>query len=555
MEMDRNDNIIFGEIIINEFGIGFVNTIDKTIYINKQNLNRAYNGELVQVEIINSDEGKYYGKVINFSLVNRIFVGQVHHIYKDDIYICSKKLTKSNLIVIKSDKIILNKNDWVKVKVISDVNNKINGELIKVINNNIDTIIQESFNLSLLDKISNMNNNITNFIESERKDLTNLYTFTIDPQKCRDCDDAFSIECINNKIHIYVHISDVAHYINPCVPEFDEIIKRGSTVYGINNNWTMIPELYSNYVCSILPNKNTYVHTNEFVFDETENSIKYINSYYSVIKSVIKFTYENVYDDIFIYDILNKTAKIIQSEIKDLNLTETNNDLIDTHDMVKFWMIKVNQIMSKKIQKIYRCHSKPYINQLVLLQNYLDYKKIEMDINRETIYNLLSQERNNNILNFIIKSILPKAYYSLNDNSHYALGINNYTHWTSPIRRGCDLLNHCILKGYDFDKIKLLKYIEYLNASDKLQYQIEKFMVEHNIDSNKIYEGTIINILRTGIVLFVHELNTKYTIHISKLSNDTLFFDNNILFNEKHEYKLYDIIHIKINDNFEFTII
>ena len=105
--MDRNDNIIFGEIIINEFGIGFVNTIDKTIYINKQNLNRAYNGELVQVEIINSDEGKYYGKVINFSLVNRIFVGQVHHIYKDDIYICSKKLTKSNLIVIKSDKIIL----------------------------------------------------------------------------------------------------------------------------------------------------------------------------------------------------------------------------------------------------------------------------------------------------------------------------------------------------------------------------------------------------------------------------------------------------------------
>ena len=139
-----------GKIIINEFGAGFVNTHNKTIYINKQNLNRAYNGEHVEVEIINHKEGK----VINFSLINRIFVGQVHHIYKDEIFICSKKLTKSNLIVIKSNK-VLNKNDWVKVKVVSDTNNKINGELIKIINNNVDNIIEETFNLSLIETVTN----------------------------------------------------------------------------------------------------------------------------------------------------------------------------------------------------------------------------------------------------------------------------------------------------------------------------------------------------------------------------------------------------------------
>lgn len=555
--------LIVGKIIINEFGIGFVNTPDKTIYINKQNLNRAYNGEQVQVEIINQDEGKYYGKVINFSLVNRTFVGQVHHIYKGEIFVCSKKLTKSNLIVIKSNKIILNKNDWVKIKVISDENNKINGELIKVINNNIDNIIEETFNLSIINNITVIPKVVSNIkkIESERKDLTHLYTFTIDPKTCRDCDDAFSIEYINNQIHIYVHISDVAHYINPTIPEFDEIIKRGTTIYGSSRNWTMIPEIYSNYICSILPNKGTYVYTNEFIFLEETNSIEYVDSYYSIIKSSTKFSYEdfdqdtNINKDIFVYNTLNKTAKIIQSEMKELNLTEPS----DAHDMVKFWMIKVNQIMSEKIGKIYRCHNKPYDNQFVLLQNYLNYKQLPISNDRDFIYDLLSNEKKdllsnnkNNILYFIIKTILPKAYYSSIDNSHYGLGINNYTHWTSPIRRGCDLLNHCILKGYNID---IAKYIDYLNESELLQHQVEKFMIEHTIDSNKIYDGTIISISKTGIVLYVHELDTKYTIHISKLSNEKLIFENNVLSNEKQIYKLYDILHVKISNNFDFTII
>ena len=587
-----------GKIIINEFGIGFLNTPDKSIYISKQNLNRAYNGELVQVEIINQEEGKYYGKVINFSLIDRIFVGQVHHIYKDEIFVCSKKLTKSNLIVIKLNKSI-NKNDWVKVKVVSDINNKINGELIKLINNNVDTIIEETFNLTLINKISDISNNIasdisnnitsdisnnitsdisnnitsdisnniasdiSNNIASDRRDLTHLYTFTIDPKSCRDCDDAFSIEYINNQIHIYVHISDVAHYINPMIPEFDEIIKRGTTIYGSSRNWTMIPELYSNNICSILPNKETYVYTNEFIFLEETNTIEYVDSYYSVIKSSTKFSYEDIYHDAFIFDTLNKTAKIIQFEMKELNLTEPS----ESHDMVKFWMIKVNQIMSEKIQKIYRCHNKPYDNQFVLLQNYLEYKQLPVSNERDSLYNLLSNEENdllsnnnndllsnnkNNILYFIIKTILPKAYYSSTDNSHYGLGINNYTHWTSPIRRGCDLLNHCILKGYDID---IVKYIDYLNDSEKLQYQVEKFMVEHSIDFDKIYDGTIISISKTGIVLYVHDLDTKYTIHVSKLSNERLIFENNVLSNEKQIYKLYDTLHVKINNNFEFTII
>mgnify|MGYP000853030790 CR=1 FL=1 len=75
----------------------------------------------------------------------------------------------------------------------------------------------------------------------------------------------------------------------------------------------MIPELYSNYICSILPNKETYVYTNEFIFLESTESIEYVDSYYSVIKSATKFSYEDIYNDGFVFDTLNKTAKIINA--------------------------------------------------------------------------------------------------------------------------------------------------------------------------------------------------------------------------------------------------
>jgi exoribonuclease R len=114
--------------------------------------------------------------------------------------------------------------DWVEIKIISENNNKLIGEFIQKLDNDIDKLIEKKFKLTKIEDIQLNNIENNGFIESYRKDLRYMNTFTIDPPNSLDCDDAFSIEHKDDNIHIYVHISDTAHYINPCLANFEEII-------------------------------------------------------------------------------------------------------------------------------------------------------------------------------------------------------------------------------------------------------------------------------------------------------------------------------------------
>lgn len=515
-----------GKLIINDFGNGFVNLEDKTIYIKKNNIQHAYNGEFVEVEYDTRD-GLYFGKVINYSLVNKIFIGKVHHFYKEEIFIFCHELSKSKLVIIKTD-MYLQKNDWVKIQIISDYD-KIYGILLEVLPNDIDTIIEKKYNLDEITSINSLHKN------NNHIDQTDLDTFTIDPENCKDCDDAFSIKMIDNKIHIYVHISDVAHYINPDIPEFDLIIERGNTKYGVNKNWPMIPKEYSENICSILPNKNTFVATNEFIYKN--NKIEYVGFYYSIVKSKNKYNYDYVdsHFDTPEFKIIYDTSLLLKKEIPDIVMCKESN----SHSMIRYWMITINILMCNKL---YRCNPEPNESKFGIIKKYL-----QMDnINREE---LLQKINNEDVLtNFLLKKLMLKAYYTTEESNHYALGISKYTHWTSPIRRGCDLLNHCIIKGYDID---LQKYIEYININEAIQDEIENFIQDYNtkIDTTRDYEGIVIGLSATGVIIFIPELCNKYVIHISQLSSEKLLYTNNELTNGNTRIKLFDKLKTKLHDN------
>jgi ribonuclease R len=518
-----------GKLIINEFGNGFININDKSIYINKKDLNKAFHGEEVTVEYTETDS-LFYGKVINYSLVNKTFVGYIHHFYKDQIYVYCSELGKSNLIITKSNQ-QLNKNIWIKVRVIDDL---LNGEIIKILPNDLDIIIQEKFHLNIL---PNYHSNIQ---DDQVTDLTHLDTFTIDPENSRDCDDAFSIQKFNNDYYIYVHISDVSHWIKPTDELFDIVCQRGNTFYGKNKNWSMIPPNMANDLCSILPNKKTYVVTNKFMY--SNNELHYLGYEYSIIESKNKYSYEYVdkHFDLEKFKIIYETSLLLKKEIKDIVVTNESN----SHSMVKYWMLKVNNLICSKINKIYRCHSQP--TKIHLLKEYFKFKNINIDLqNREQLINHI--DTNDSLMLYLVKSILPKASYKSQDEGHYGIGMLEYTHWTSPIRRSCDLINQCLLRGYDFD---YEKYINYMNEAETKQQMIEDFIMDINSkNSDKSHDGIIIGVSQTGIVVFIPELDNKFTIHISKLSTERLVYDKetNTLTNNSQEFKLFDKINIKIN--------
>lgn len=77
---------------------------------------------------------------------------------------------------------------------------------------------------------------------------------------------------------------------------------------------------------------------------------------------------------------------------------------------------------------------------------------------------------------------MRKASYESYNTSHYALGLDNYLHFTSPIRRGCDM--HLILRGYNFDDETMKKYCNYFNEAENIQTEVEK-----TISMDKIFEN------------------------------------------------------------------
>ena len=520
-------------------------------------MNFAYNNEEVEVEIISNYDLKYCGKIINFNIVGKKFVGQVHHKYKSEIYIFIDELSKSNLVAIKTP-IQLTQNDFVYIEITGVHNNILHGKLITKLSSDLDDIINFMYDLDnkyadLLDLTDNDKS-----INDKRIYLTDHDIFTIDPPTCLDCDDAFSIMIDKddiNKYHIYVHIADITEYINPSNPNFEKIIKRGNTIYGSNRNWPMIPRILAENICSILPNKLTNAITSEFIYDTSSNKIDFVNYFYSKIISKNKYDYEYVDNNInsnLNFQILNSGSKIISKLFSEI----VPNNQTEAHKMVSSWMMYLNNCIGKICDKLYRVHLPPTKNQTTVLEKLFKKHNIEnsdnFDINnRPQLISQLEQlktvsdKKTDQLVTFILKSIQTKAIYSEYNMLHYGIGIDSYTHFTSPIRRASDLLIHLTLKGYDID---IKKYLNSLNDGDNLQNRIETFIRKHKYQINvgKEFDCIIVGINKTGIVIYIYDLDDTFNIHISKLDRERLIHQNETLSNDNIVYNLFDNIKTRV---------
>lgn len=87
-----------------------------------------------------------------------------------------------------------------------------------------------------------------------REDLSGLLTFTIDPHDARDHDDAVSLVRLpGGDWELGVHIADVSHYVRPDTLVDQEGERRGTSVYLADRVVPMLPEILSNFVCSLRP--------------------------------------------------------------------------------------------------------------------------------------------------------------------------------------------------------------------------------------------------------------------------------------------------------------
>ena len=105
-----------------------------------------------------------------------------------------------------------------------------------------------------------------------RRDMRDVFTFTIDPADAKDFDDAISFECLSENdsersfsesglsakavYQIGIHIADVSFYVRPGTKIDDEAYQRGTSVYLVDRVIPMLPEELCNDKCSLKPGED-----------------------------------------------------------------------------------------------------------------------------------------------------------------------------------------------------------------------------------------------------------------------------------------------------------
>ncbi|MFC3957788.1 RNB domain-containing ribonuclease [Halovivax cerinus] len=306
----------------------------------------------------------------------------------------------------------------------------------------------------------------------DRRDLRDLPTWTTDPIDAQDFDDAISVEEREEEYVLWVHIADVTHYVNPETAMWDEAVERGNTVYLPGYTIHMLPPILAESVCSLVPNEERFAHTVEMHLDKEHLGYESIDIYKSVIESDERLTYsqaENRLDDpdaplheenALVYELADQ----MHEQRKEDGSLVLNPSRDRAHTIIEECMLKANKAVThtlmwdRGVEAMYRVHPQPspdeWSKALQEIQE-LDGVSIpgdKWDDPRKAVNATLEEAPGRQLdkIQWAVMKVMPRAKY-MNDpfGGHHALNFEIYGHFTSPIRRLSDLINHWIVYQND----------------------------------------------------------------------------------------------------------
>ena len=300
---------IYGKVDMTQFGYAFIlsDAVEEDVFISRNNLNHALNGDYVKVYLYARRKGKRVeGEVVEIiERARRTFVGIVevsrHWAFLNpdsrempyDLFIPHDKLNGA----VTGQKAVGRITEWPKGS-----KNPI-GEIVEVLGEpgvhevEMHAILAE-FELpsKFTDEVEQAADGIPDRITAQdynvRRDFRQVHTFTIDPADAKDFDDALSLQQLENgNWEVGIHIADVTHYLKPKSLLDQEAYERATSVYLVDRVVPMLPEKLSNLVCSLLPGEEKLCYSAVFEMDEMANVLdKWFGR--TVILSNRRFTYE-----------------------------------------------------------------------------------------------------------------------------------------------------------------------------------------------------------------------------------------------------------------------
>ena len=373
---------------------------------------------------------------------------------------------------------------------------------------------------------------------SERMDLTDMDIFTIDSSDSKDLDDAVSLEEDEEHFFLGVHIADVSHYVRQGSPLDLEAYRRGTSVYYADQVIPMLPKELSNGICSLNPDEVRLTFSALITLKKSGEieGFRFVKSYirsrvkgvYSEINQILDNTapqeivekYKQLIPQI---QLMQKLAHILRKRRFDrgaMNISSNESKFIiengkikdivprpggESERMIEEFMLTANEAaatlaMEQEMPFVYRVHEQPPVIKVNLLHNLLTKlgvpaEKLLQNPQPKDFANILESVRGTELepaVNGQLLRTMSKAIYSERNIGHFGLVLENYAHFTSPIRRYPDLTIHRILTSYlnGMPKDKLKKrYGSFVPGASKNSSQMEVNAMNIERDCEACYKA------------------------------------------------------------------
>ncbi|WP_343348892.1 ribonuclease R [Pseudomonas sediminis] len=475
--------------------------------------------------------------------------------------------------------------------------------------------------------------------KEKRVDLRHLPFVTIDGEDARDFDDA--VYCEKNSSRwklfsggwkLYVAIADVSHYVKVGSALDVEAVERGNSVYFPERVVPMLPEELSNGLCSLNPHVDRLAMVCEMTMSKSGQMVDY-KFYEAVIHSHARLTYNKV--SLMLEDPKSSEGKSLRSEYKEvlphLNQLyalyqvliaarhergaidfETQETRIifgedrkiaeirptqrnDAHKLIEECMLAANVATARfmqdhEIPSLYRVHDGPPLERLEKLKAFLgelglslqrgkskdgpspkDYQRLLESIRERPDYHLIQT---------VMLRSLSQAVYSAQNEGHFGLNYDAYTHFTSPIRRYPDLLVHRAIRSvirskrdtkhveragaaimpkariYPYDEATLEKLGEQCSMTERRADEATRDVVnwlkcEFMQDRvGETFAGVITAVTGFGIFVELRDIYVEGLVHVTALPADYYHFDpvHHRLSGERsgRSFRLGDSVEVKV---------
>ncbi len=603
-------DLMKGKILGHRDGFGFFRPDDggKDLFVDQKQMHTVFHGDTVLAQHSTFGRGKRDARIVRVvefgktEYVGRFFVdGDISFVVPDEARIAQD-------IIIPNEHVNGARNGQVVIVTITKRPTRHQsplGVIKEVMGDEMDPGMEiemalrnhdlpHEFSEKVNQEIAHLTEEVPESAKEGRIDLRDLPLVTIDGEDARDFDDA--VYCERKKSggwRLWVAIADVSSYVKIGTALDDEALERGNSVYFPANVIPMLPEVLSNGLCSLNPNVDRLCMVCEMTISEAGNLSGH-KFYPALMNSHARFTYTKVAAILDGDKALREEYAPRVPELEELHklYTALNNRRLkrgaiafettetqfifnenrkidkivplvrnDAHKMIEECMILANVASAKFVEKhqgvaLFRVHDTPGDEKLSNFRAFLGELGLQLGggdkpkpADYAKLLDIVSTRDDSELIQIMLLRSMKQAIYAPENEGHFGLALDNYSHFTSPIRRYPDLILHRTIKSllvkqkkisasegkaigaYPYESEQVANLGDHCSMTERRADDATRdvadwlkceYMLEHVGDT---FKGTISTVTSFGCFVRLDDINIEGLLHISALDEDYYHFD------------------------------